>query len=176
MAIKFHLEPGALGRFLRTLATLFVVGGLGYALYWVSRPKPRPVDITMVPTAPVIIEQPSVVTQPKQIELPPLPDLPPLPPTPPPEPAKTEPTAPPMRGPGDVKPVKPLKSGKSIAQPKVVPKKASPAAPKSAPKIPEPQASWSTSLKIAQRTNPPSQAQLNIITGQWLVWPGDNKL
>jgi len=175
MAIKFHLEPGALGRLLRTLATLLIVGSLGYVLYVVTnpRPAPRPIVITTIPTAPVVIEKAPEVSAPV-----PLPDLPPPPPigsNPDLAPKRIEPILPPLRGPDDVKPVRPLKSGKTLvrkdAPPRAAPRR--PVPPRAAPVVPERQTNLSTATKIAQRTNPPSQAQLNLITGQWLIWPGD---
>lgn len=176
MAIKFHFEPGALGRLLRTLATLLIVGSLGYVLYAVTnpRPTPRPIVITTIPTAPVVIEKAPEISAPA-----PLPDLPPPPPIGPnPDlaPKRIEPILPPLRGPDDVKPVRPLKSGKSLAKKDAPPRAATPrpAPPRPAPVVVrERQSNWSTTIKIAQRTNPPSQAQLNLITGQWLIWPGD---
>lgn len=175
MAIKFHLEPGALGRLLRTLATLLIVGSLGYVLYAVTnpRPAPRPIVVTTVPTAPVVIEKAPEVSAP--VPLPDLPPPPPIGPNPDLAPKRIEPILPPLRGPDDVKPVRPLKSGKTLVgkdvPPRAAPRRAAP--PRAAPVIPQRESSWSTATKIAQRTNPPSQAQLNLITGQWLIWPGD---
>lgn len=174
MTIKFHFEPGAVARFLRTVATIMIVGCLGYVLIHVmdKRDQQRPVVITTVPTAPVILENAPEISAPL-----PLPDLPPPPPInpDPPVPAKIDPIVPPLRGPEDVKPVRPLKSGKSIARNEKPSTKPTAATRQSTPTVPDRQSNWATTVKIAQHTNPPSQAQLNIITGQWMTWPGDGR-